>query len=128
MWIDALCIYQDSKDDWAAEAPKMADIYRNSIVTITATASPSVKTGILGPRKTHPACRLPWQVPKVGLMKSLPGDATSQHELVDQEAYISLDRKPWDDFRARQTCHWARRGWTMQEEFLALRILSYSSL
>jgi hypothetical protein len=87
--IDALCIYQDSKDDREAEAPKMADIYRNSVVTITATASLSLKTGILGPRKTHPACRLPWQVPKVDLMKSLPGDAISQHELVIKRS-ISL--------------------------------------
>ncbi|KAK8075092.1 hypothetical protein PG997_009755 [Apiospora hydei] len=30
LWIDALCIIQDSKEDWAAESVKMASIYGNA--------------------------------------------------------------------------------------------------
>lgn len=39
LWIDSLCIIQDSKEDWHIESTQMADIYENSYVTIAATAS-----------------------------------------------------------------------------------------
>lgn len=61
-------------------------------------------------------------------MRIFSGHATSQHEIVGQEVYVSLDRQPWHDFMAPEWSHWASRSWTMQEEFLASRILSYSSL
>ncbi|KAI9167872.1 hypothetical protein HJFPF1_04012 [Paramyrothecium foliicola] len=37
LWIDSLCIIQDSVQDWQRESAKMADIYANSTVTIAAT-------------------------------------------------------------------------------------------
>jgi hypothetical protein len=45
LWIDAICIIQDSEEDWAAEASKMASIYRNSYLTIAATWAPSSAHG-----------------------------------------------------------------------------------
>ncbi|KAH7186196.1 heterokaryon incompatibility protein-domain-containing protein [Fusarium flagelliforme] len=39
LWIDSLCIIQDSSDDWKDQASKMADIYENSFITIAATKS-----------------------------------------------------------------------------------------
>lgn len=36
LWIDNLCIVQDSKADWAAEAAIMDQVYENSTVTIAA--------------------------------------------------------------------------------------------
>ncbi|KAG4431568.1 hypothetical protein IFR05_012943 [Cadophora sp. M221] len=39
LWIDSLCIIQDDKKDWEIESAKMAGIYRESILTIAATAS-----------------------------------------------------------------------------------------
>ncbi|KAL7945483.1 heterokaryon incompatibility domain-containing protein [Trichoderma barbatum] len=40
LWIDSLCIIQDSRSDWEVESTKMGDIYRNSYITIAASASP----------------------------------------------------------------------------------------
>src|SRR5438034_75540 len=34
LWVDALCIIQDSEQDWNLQASKMADIYRNSLLTL----------------------------------------------------------------------------------------------
>lgn len=34
LWIDSLCIIQDSEDDWNAESIKMAAVYGNSICTL----------------------------------------------------------------------------------------------
>ena len=45
LWIDALCIIQDDKDDWRAEAAKMHDIYGGSSLTISASESRSAEGG-----------------------------------------------------------------------------------
>lgn len=39
LWIDSLCIIQDSRDDWEREAERMANIYANSYLTIAASSS-----------------------------------------------------------------------------------------
>lgn len=38
LWIDSLCIIQDSANDWETEAVKMADYYANCYVTLAAIA------------------------------------------------------------------------------------------
>ena len=39
IWIDSLCIIQDSKEDWQRESLTMKDVYGNSIMTIAASAA-----------------------------------------------------------------------------------------
>ncbi|KAI2623548.1 HET-domain-containing protein [Hypomontagnella submonticulosa] len=39
VWIDSLCIIQDSDEDWSTESMKMASIYENAYLTIAATKS-----------------------------------------------------------------------------------------
>ncbi|KAE8160371.1 heterokaryon incompatibility protein-domain-containing protein [Aspergillus tamarii] len=39
LWIDAICIIQDSQADWAQESVKMGHIYDSSYLTIAASAS-----------------------------------------------------------------------------------------
>lgn len=46
VWIDSLCIIQDSVKDWESESSKMAEIYRNSYVTIAGAASKDSKGGL----------------------------------------------------------------------------------
>ncbi|KAI5917501.1 HET-domain-containing protein [Camillea tinctor] len=47
LWIDSLCILQDSKGDWERESKMMGLIYRNSTVTIYGSASRKSTDGIL---------------------------------------------------------------------------------
>jgi hypothetical protein len=54
IWIDALCILQDSKEDWQTESIKMGSIYRTSILTIAAMGAPSVFHGLFMSR--NPLC------------------------------------------------------------------------
>ncbi|OCK83453.1 HET-domain-containing protein, partial [Lepidopterella palustris CBS 459.81] len=54
LWIDALCIIQDSKADWASESVKMGSIYRNSILTIAALGAVDSFTGCFMNR--NPLC------------------------------------------------------------------------
>ncbi|RYP11949.1 hypothetical protein DL765_007528 [Monosporascus sp. GIB2] len=39
IWIDSLCIIQDSREDWRREALTMKDVYQNSALNIAAAAS-----------------------------------------------------------------------------------------
>jgi hypothetical protein len=39
LWIDSLCIYQDSIEDWLHELYMMGDIYKGGICNIAATVS-----------------------------------------------------------------------------------------
>jgi hypothetical protein len=45
LWIDSLCIIQDSRSDWEVEASKMGDVYVNSFLTIAASSSADDSTG-----------------------------------------------------------------------------------
>lgn len=49
LWIDALCIIQDSEADWKAEAARMAAVYSNAHLTISASMSTSPDTVLVPP-------------------------------------------------------------------------------
>ncbi|KAF1830820.1 HET-domain-containing protein [Decorospora gaudefroyi] len=47
LWIDSLCIIQDSPEDWALHAPHMAQVYGKAYVTIAADAANNSSEGFL---------------------------------------------------------------------------------
>jgi hypothetical protein len=46
IWIDSLCIVQDSKKDWLEQSGKMAAIYENATITLAATTSEGGRAGM----------------------------------------------------------------------------------
>ncbi len=50
LWIDALCIIQDSPEDWLKEGIQMALIYKNAMCNISATASKDSHGGLFRSR------------------------------------------------------------------------------
>lgn len=50
LWIDSLCIIQDSKEDWERQSETMAKVYRHGLINIAATTSGHANDGILKPR------------------------------------------------------------------------------
>lgn len=61
LWIDALCIIQDSHSDWSVEACDMANIYRNALFTIAAAAASDHSQGCFakGRQRRWPAHKSP---------------------------------------------------------------------
>ena len=53
IWIDSLCIIQDSQSDWELESAKMCDYYRNSYLNISTASSPNHGVPFLGKRESH---------------------------------------------------------------------------
>lgn len=50
LWIDSLCILQDSATDWENEAAKMSEVYSNSVLTISASSANNSHVGFLTAR------------------------------------------------------------------------------
>ncbi len=114
LWIDALCIKQDSEDDWRRESSRMRDVYREATLTLVAANGSSVNAGIFSKRTSKlDLCQLPWTVP------------------YNQDRLPSGQReRVWmrPNFRHQETEPWPiqQRGWTLQEFVLSSRVLSYS--
>jgi len=53
IWIDSLCIMQDSKEDWDIQSAVMGDIYRFAFLNIAALASMSDYNGFIYNRDTR---------------------------------------------------------------------------
>lgn len=67
LWIDSLCIIQDSEDDWAAESARMGQVFQNATFTIAADSAKNSHEGFLHPRAhghelavLNPASEGPW--------------------------------------------------------------------
>ncbi|KAF8852312.1 HET-domain-containing protein [Acephala macrosclerotiorum] len=100
LWIDSLCIIQDSEEDWAREASKMGDVYRYAYLTIVILDSTDCHQRILSPRKTSPA-------------KDIVVEELKSPVLGDKQAV----------FKQSPLCH---RAWALQERLLSPRVLFYS--
>lgn len=108
VWIDALCIIQDSSEDWASESATMRDVYANSFCTIAAAASSSPKEGLFRSRQPEPA---------------RPAVLNIALEDEDPEDFYIWDSDYWLKHFDRSELH--TRGWTFQEHFLSPRVLSF---
>jgi hypothetical protein len=104
LWIDALCILQDSVQDWQVESSKMGNIYLNSFLTIAAANSADCHSGFLSQQPpTPPPCKLNFVSPT--------GESG--------EAFVTFYDEPEEPLDSR--------GWCVQEILLGSRVLTYGT-
>jgi hypothetical protein len=106
IWIDSLCIIQDDKDDWAREASTMADIYSGAYVVLLATATEICTDGFLQARERPLTmeCKDPDGQPfELGARLNNSHTCSALWPKTDYALF--------------------KRGWCMQERFLARRIV-----
>lgn len=104
IWIDALCIIQDSNEDKAKEISRMGDIYNDSFLTIGVVAATRVADGFLKP-KPQRGVTLPYRCPD-GTMGSVRVAPQKMVDLWQESLYT--------------------RGWCLQENLLSRRLLLYT--
>lgn len=112
IWIDSLCIIQDSKQDWAEQSAQMWQVYRNSYLNLSATASKSPAEGLFRER------------PEKGLLPCVI-HVGKQHPQFPEGKYRLYSESQWtrniDDAAINS---WA---WVLQERLLAPRILHFAA-
>lgn len=110
IWIDSLCIIQDSIADWDIESAKMASIYEQAYLTIAASSSPSCDKAFLLERNCSLAIDCLDDIAQPSMVKArhIPEAGIHNRSLVP--------RDPWD-----------QRAWTLQEKLLSARLVSFSS-
>lgn len=115
LWIDSLCILQDSALDWQVESANMAAVYQNAAVTIYASTSPGSKHGIF-PRKESAASS---QKPNKVRVPVFPhGD-----DKYFVEVQILEEVEDEDLWKLDVMSPLAIRGWCLQELILSPRRL-----
>ena len=132
IWIDSLCIIQDSEEDWSIQGSKMAQIYSNCLITIAADAAPNSRAGFL---KRDPAMVRSSAV-RIKRQTDTPSDQSP-------EVHIRRDREltytggfPHHYFYHPDTSddteddelqsHLSNRGWCFQEAILPSRMLHFA--
>jgi hypothetical protein len=53
VWIDSLCIIQNDKEDWHAQAQEMGDLYRNATLVVAAAGASDSTDGLFVPDRPY---------------------------------------------------------------------------
>ena len=109
LWIDSLCIVQDSAIDWQAELAEMGRVYRNCVCNLAATGGSDNGSGLFQERDPH---------------RVTPSRVRIQYEGHDK-IYLASLYEPWGKWISRSTL--SRRGWVLQERMLSPRTLHFAS-
>lgn len=114
LWVDAICILQDSGEDMRHELRVMASVYKNAHITISAASAKSCQDGFLQHRKPRKS-----QYPR-----------------------FELPYRAWDDTPStppgrvivqEETCYHAygepanKRAWCLQESMLSPRLVIFGT-
>jgi len=110
LWIDCLCILQDSEEDWLKESALMAKVYGMAHCNIAATGATDSNEGLFfkrEPKNFHPS-RL-----------------TVRWGGLPQMQYLVVENSDgWSDRFEHYPLN--RRAWVLQERFLSTRILHFT--
>ena len=117
LWIDSLCIIQDSLDDWREESNMMCQVYRNSTLCLSAAGAADASKGLYFDRKIEGNYPFP-QCPAFLSDRCKRDTQNSSYRdwyLVPGDFYTNLCAKTYTFDRA----------WIFQERFLATRVLHF---
>lgn len=112
LWIDSLCIIQDSDDDWKDQAEIMALVYNNSVLTIAALKSSGSHEGCFTYGR-NPLCLRPCVSDDLGVSVSSWNPGRLWEVEVNTSGY------------GASPLH--SRAWVVQERYSAPRTLLYGA-
>ncbi|KAH7060979.1 heterokaryon incompatibility protein-domain-containing protein [Paraphoma chrysanthemicola] len=115
IWIDSICIIQDSRQDWTVESTRMGSVYKNSTCTLAATGFPNGSYGLYSTR--DPTLVWPFK------LKVNPQNWNREMQQTDLVQYGYFP-DIWQHEIERSPLY--ERGWVVQERVLSPRILHFT--
>ena len=109
LWIDSLCIIQDSIEDWTIEAASMRDVYKYSYGTIAATGASDSSIGLFFEH-------LPHSVPPLKVNIAWTGWPAGE--------YYGFAFDLWDENITEAPLN--RRAWVVKERLLSPPVLHFA--
>jgi len=119
VWIDSLCIIQDSPSDWEQEAARMASVYSNAYITVSASGSSDGRGGchILDDERALGPVDLEYSE----LEQSMYGEMEMKYR---KFRVFTLSASPLSSILSTDPLN--KRAWTLQERELSPRVVHYS--
>lgn len=138
LWVDTLCIIQDSSADWEEQAAKMADIYDNSFLTVFSTWTTTHDKGL------HATVVPPYTYSKLTAADIGHGGTGDVHVLLGSRSvrrHKIIGKFPqvaepiphpepnwlWRASESKRLFCLLERAWVFQERLLSPRILHFGS-
>lgn len=115
LWIDSLCIFQDSLDDWNHEASKMCEVYANAVCNIAATGAADSTQGLFFTHSQEVDCPL---------LVDFHWPANTVKRSTQLNRYLVVSFEQWQKSVENQILN--TRAWVMQERVLSKRVISFA--
>ncbi|KAK3356684.1 heterokaryon incompatibility protein-domain-containing protein [Lasiosphaeria hispida] len=129
IWIDSLCIIQDSALDWATQSAKMAAVYSQSSITLAATAAHDCRDGLFSPDRpslegyvSDGTTSLPLPSESFTALAALPPTFYIVREFLPR---LHADYSFGPSNKERNDGGLLDRGWVYQERLLSPRVLHF---
>lgn len=103
LWIDSLCIIQDSRENWERESVLMSQVYASAMLNIAATDAKDASVGCFHKREKNWRCRV------------LDSEQKRPYDCYPSTA-LDLPYNPLGD-----------RAWVLQERYLSPRVLLFAA-
>ncbi|KAF4458951.1 heterokaryon incompatibility (HET) domain-containing [Fusarium albosuccineum] len=121
LWVDAICMVQDDKEQMARDIPNMDIVYGQAFATIVALEGNDADAGLPG---VAPGTRAPQRIGTITISDRSPildDDPASQNKET-----VSLVATPRPFYLALELSRWNTRGWIVQERLLSRRCLYFA--
>ena len=115
IWIDSLCIVQDNAEDWARESARMAEVYQNAVLTISADGAADGSKGLFQTIQIPDSREI-----------SLPSQSPTGSGLIyARETTLQPGRDHVHVIAQKDSEPLRKRGWALQEWLLSDRIVHF---
>ncbi|VUC26847.1 unnamed protein product [Clonostachys rosea] len=112
LWIDSLCIIQNSDSDWEKQCTEMPKIYQGAFVTLAGPAASNCESGFLQRQSVSPGISLPLSQSHSSCQVFL--------------SYNGIKELPWD-YMPEPNSPLSKRAWVLQERLLSKRVLYFGT-